>query len=339
MQRSFALFLASFLAITAKVQTQTSTEIFGSGAYQFSIDFVDIGNSGQSGATNGWPNPVGSVGYSYKLGKYEISAEIIVKVNYASSLGIIHSGGGSMAAYGVSWYDAARFVNYLNTSKGFNPAYKFDSSGNFQLWSPGDPGYDANNKFRNKQARFVIPSVDEWYKGAYGSPAGIWYFYPNGSSSMPAYITSGTEGAVYAVSFQGQPAPVNLAGSLSAWGTMGQGGNVNEWNETALDQINDDPSETRICRGGTWSQNGSYLFANQPNYNNPSARLDGVFVNQDGPGFRVAMLPETTNQVTTNTYSLFIQKSYDLQNWINISSNKVSDTNSKSFFRIEIKKE
>ena len=34
---------------------------------------------------------------------------------------------------------------------------------------------------------------------------------------------------------------------------MAQGGNAWEWNETALDGINDQPGEYRVVRGGVWN--------------------------------------------------------------------------------------
>ena len=62
----------------------------------------------------------------------------------------------------ISWYEAAQFVNYLNTSQGHVAAYKFDGDGNFQLWQGGDAGqerdegYDPDNPFRNSQAAWPV---------------------------------------------------------------------------------------------------------------------------------------------------------------------------------------
>ena len=121
---------------------------FGSGANQFTMDFVTIGNPGNAADTTGYPNPVGSVAYNYSLGKYEVSRGMITKANSAGSLGItmhdmddwdwpLPGGNGvNRPATGLTWNEAAKFVNWLNTNQGFQAAYKFDASGNFQLWSP-----------------------------------------------------------------------------------------------------------------------------------------------------------------------------------------------------------
>jgi formylglycine-generating enzyme required for sulfatase activity len=234
-------------------------ESFGSGANQFTMDFVTIGNPGNAADTTGSPNPVGSVAYSYRIGKYEVSRDMITKANSAGSLGVTMSdmngyggNGVNKPASGTSWYEAAKYVNWLNTSTGNTAAYKFDGSGNFQLWSAGDAGYDANNLFRNSLAKYWLPSRNEWYKAAYGSPTGTWYDYPTGSNSAPTAVANGTAAntAVYILQNYGRPADITSAGGLSPYGTMAQGGNVWEWTETAIDGRNNTVNENREIRGG-----------------------------------------------------------------------------------------
>ena len=287
---------------TAVVNAQFITQNFGSGANSFSIDFVEIGNPGNVADTSGWPNPVGSVAYNYNIGKYEISRDMIEKANYAGSLGITmadmtsYGGNGvNMPATGINWYEAAKFVNYLNISAGSSIAYKFDASGNFKLWSSGDVGYNTNNQFRNSLARYVIASDNEWYKAAYGSPSGIWYDFTTGSDSRPTAVVGGTSPntAVYSGLLFGQlspyyPSEVDNAGGLSAYGTMAQGGNVWELTETAYDGINDTTDENRIFRGGSWMYEGTgYLNAIAPSPVGDPANDRNFMV-----GFRVAMVPE-----------------------------------------------
>ena len=71
----------------------------------------------------------------------------------------------------ISWNEAARFVNWLNTSQGFQPAYQYSTQ-------PGDPDYNpeeeasfwssedawqlgGENLFRHKDAAYFLPSEDE----------------------------------------------------------------------------------------------------------------------------------------------------------------------------------
>ena len=178
----------------------------------------------------------------------------------------------------------------MNTSTGNTAAYKFDGSGTFQLWSPTDAGYDAHNMFRNSQAKYVIASRNEWYKGAYGNADGSWSNYPNGSDSAPMPVASGTDANTAVYNQISGPADINNAGGLSAYGTMAQGGNVWEWNETALDESNEIASETRVLSGGMWSANGNDLNASVLYYGSPSDEESGY-----GTGFRIASVPEPTS--------------------------------------------
>ena len=284
-----AIVLASLNAISS---AQSLLQTFGSGANQFTMEFVTIGNPNNVADTTGNPNPVGAVSYTYNIGKYEVSRDMITKANTAGSLGItlqdmtsLGGNGVNRPATGVSWYEAATYVNWLNTSTGGTAAYKF-VGGTFQLWSSTDAGYNANNMFRNSLAKYVIASRDEWYKAAYGNPNGTWNNYPTGGDRAPTAAASGTVGvAVY--NGQRGPADITNAGGLSPYGTMGQGGNVWEWNESAFDGSNNTAGENRELRGGSWGSAGVGLSASNRNNLNPANSNS-----DNGLGFRVASVPE-----------------------------------------------
>jgi formylglycine-generating enzyme required for sulfatase activity len=81
------------------------------------------------------------------------------------------------------------------------------------------------------------------------------------------------------------PADITNAGGLSQYGTMAQNGNVWEWNESAYDGSNDNVSEPRELRGGSWFVNSFDLVA--------SSRYDFDPTLENGSfGFRVASVPE-----------------------------------------------
>jgi formylglycine-generating enzyme len=278
-------------------------ESFGTGDNAFTMEFVTIGNPNNAADTTGSPNPAGSVAYTYNLGKYEVSRGQIDKANAAGSLGITladleaagHGSNGLLKpATGITWLEAATYVNYLNTSTGGTAAYKFDSAGTFQLWSPTDAGYNANNMYRNSLAKYVIASRDEWYKAAYGNLNGTWNNYATGYDSSPTAVRSGTVAntAVYnlryaAGSGPSGPADITSAGGLSPYGTMGQGGNAFEWNETAFDGSNDTADETREFRGGAWAL---YYYGG---FNLKASDRIQTTLTDDGVdlGFRVASVP------------------------------------------------
>ncbi len=287
------LLILSLLALVYQRASATSLlETFGTGTPNaFTMEFVTIGNPNNVADTTGSPNPAGSVAYTYNLGKYEVSRDMITKANSAGSLGIpladmnMFGGPGvNRPATGVSWYEAARYVNWLNTSTGGTAAYKFDGSGNFQLWSAGDAGYNANNMFRNSLAKYWLPSSNEWYKAAYGNPNGTWNNYPTGSDSVPTAVAGGTAANTAVHGPLIGPADITSAGGLSPYGTMGQGGNAWEWNETAFDGSNNTADETREFRGGGWGSSYA-LVASFRLGDNPSGGGNVI-------GFRVASVPE-----------------------------------------------
>jgi hypothetical protein len=263
-------------------------DTFGSGANQFEIEFVPIGNPGNPDDTT--DPQLGKVEYAYRMGKYEISEDMIDKANALGGLSIEHDNrGANKPATSLKLATAMKFVNWLNTSTGHARAYNVTSSDvtgyvvdYFSLWSPGDAGYNPNNPYRNRLAKYVLPSADEWHKAAYYDPvAGVYYDYATGSDTVPTGVASGTA-ANTAVYGQSGPADIMLAGGLSPYGTMGQQNNVSEWEETAYDLSNGPAPETRAIRGGEWFSSVDHSPAR--------AYTSG----DDFPwiGFRVASVPE-----------------------------------------------
>jgi formylglycine-generating enzyme required for sulfatase activity len=262
------------------------------------MEFVTIGNPGNAADTTGEPNSAGAVGYTYGIGKFEVSEDMIEKYN-ALNPGLQISKdtrGPAKPATSVSWNEAARFVNWLNTSTGNQAAYKFTTSGvndNIALWQDGDAGYDVNNKYRNSLAKYFLPSYNEWYKAAYFKPdsptstTGTYYDFATGSDTAPTPVASGTGTGVNGNNeavYEGRPrADVNLAGGFSPYGVMGLGGNVREWQESSSDLANNSGSSSRVFRGGGWADNSSNLSSSSLHPGNP---FDGNGV----LGFRVASL-------------------------------------------------
>lgn len=287
--------LFSALACCGLCAGQLRADTFGNGADTFEIEFVPIGAPGN--ASYSVANPAGAVDYRYRMAKYEISEQMIDKANALGGLGISHDGRGpNKPATSVTWYDAARFVNWLNLDAGYPAAYKFDALGDFQLWDPNDPGYNPNNLYRNREARYVLPSLDEWHKAAYyDGDAGVWYDYPTGSNSVPDGIDFVGDQNFEAVFFQGgsnpQPNVVTDVGLLSPFGTAGQGGNVFEWDETAFDRVNDDAGDQRAILGGSWVTASNVLSAAHTG-GGIGPLFEGDFV-----GLRIAAIPEPSSIV------------------------------------------
>ena len=263
MKRSIVSFAAVlFAAFTLNIEPAAQADLFGTSGNEFTIDFVSIGNAGNAADTTGY----GAVPYEYRASTYEITQNAITKAT-ASGMANVTAGPwtGNQPAANISWYEAAAFVNFLNTSTGNTAAYDLTfSSGSWSmaLWSSGQAWTaGGTNLYRNKDAFYFLPSENEWYKAAYYNAAGTNYFlYPTGSDTAPTRVASGTnpQTAVYN-NDASVPAIVASAGGLSPYGTMGQGGNIFEWNESAFDGTNSSASENRDIRGGNWFDSELYL--------------------------------------------------------------------------------
>jgi formylglycine-generating enzyme required for sulfatase activity len=284
---------ALLAAFTFTTQPSAQADTFGTSGNEFTINFVNIGNAGNAADTTGY----GAVPYQYRVGTYEITQDAITKAT-ASGMANVTAGAwtGNQPAANISWYEAAAFVNWLNTSTGNQAAYNLTFSGSWSmtLWSSGNAWQaGGENLYRHKDAFYFLPSENEWYKAAYYNPGGTNYFlYPTASDTAPTAVASGTGAgtAVYAQPSAQGPAGVDLAGALSSYGTMGQGGNVWEWSESAFDGSNSSSSESRAVRGGDWVDTELNLRSSD------RSDLVPAFEN-DGLGFRVASVPEPSTAV------------------------------------------
>ena len=289
--------VVSVLSFHPSVQADT----FGSGSNSFEISFVQISqtNNATDPASG---NRYGAVPYEYRAGIYEITQNMITKASN-SGLANVTAGGWSnnQPAATISWYEAAAFVNFLNTNSGKTAAYNLTFSAGWSM-TPQNPTnawtMGGTNLYRNKNAYYFLPSENEWYKAAYYNPAGSNYFlYPTASSSAPSSVASGTNPntAVFYASGPSAypPAEVTIAGGRSSYGTMGQGGNVREWIETSISGLNISTTENRPTLGGFYGDVVGVLSStNRASFahttENPNI------------GFRVASVPEPS------TYALLL---------------------------------
>ena len=111
------------------------------------IRFVTIGASGNLGdyrtdsittdlGTTWWyanPRGCGSVGYSYRIGKYEITVNQWETINNTAQIDNTTLGSGNQPVYGVSWYDAAQFCNYLTSGDKNLGAYQIGTDGGITI--------------------------------------------------------------------------------------------------------------------------------------------------------------------------------------------------------------
>ena len=302
------LLLSALVAVVSILPLQADT--FGTGSNQFTLDFQMIGNAGNSNDTTGY----GGVSYSYRIGKYAISQNQINAATVNGLLGVTgsqgHTWSGDQPATGLTWYQMAAFVNYLNTNQGYAPAYSLTySNGSYsmalwptnQAWTMG-----GTNQYRNANCFYFLPSENEWYKAAYYDPnkngtglPGYW-LYPEACDTPPTAVASGTnpQTAVFNPTPGGPapysaPASVYQAGGLSPYGTMGQGGNIWEWLESSYSGINTNVTQNRFFRGGVFSFGASFGLKSTWRQDQPSYVGFSPDTEQVSFGFRVASIDDS----------------------------------------------
>ncbi len=262
----------------------------------------DPGNSGElSGAGAGGYGPdriCGSVGYNYKIGKYEVTAKQytdflnkVAKIDpyglYATDMwnsngcGIERTGPSDNFSYSVAndyanrpvnwvtYWDCCRFVNWLHNGQptGFQDASTTER-GVYTL--DGYMGIGGRTIQRNAGWKWAVTSEDEWYKAAYyrggGTSAGYWDYATSSSAAPGRDMADGSgNNANYETTdyLIGSPYYRTEVGEFqnsdSPYGTFDQCGNIWEWNEGLIFDTND----FRGLRGGAFT---SYLTTLQASF-------------------------------------------------------------------------
>jgi formylglycine-generating enzyme required for sulfatase activity len=243
------------------------------------IDFVSIGNAG-NGTDPATGNLYGAVSSSYRIGKYEVTANQWQTINTAAGIGNPGYWSDNQPVANISWYDAAQFCNYLTSGNKYSGAYKFDISGNFL-------SIDRVSSISTYGTTYVIPTEDEWYKAAYYTGTG-YSLYANGTNTAPvAGVNSNYNDVI------GSPWTITN-GTPEQNGTFDMMGNVLEWNETLI-------GSHRILRGGSYF-GSDYTIVSSSRFSNVPYWDSGV------AGFRVASVPEPCSLVLLSLGGLLLRR-------------------------------
>jgi formylglycine-generating enzyme len=300
------------------------------------IETVPVGNPGNAGDTEimefDGTTGYGSVGYSYNIGKYEVTAgqytEFLNAVAKTDTYGLYNADMWSNA-YGckiqrsgtsgnftysvapdranrpvnyVSYWDSCRFANWLHNDQptGAQGAGTTETGG-YPL--NGYNGGDGGTIQRNAGWKWAVTSEDEWYKAAYhknDGATGNYWDYPTSSNSVPSNVL-------------GYPAdPGNNATYYDYYGT-GTGGftiGTPYWRTEAGAHENSDSPYGTFDQGGNveeWNeaigwQDATYAYrclrgAAYDSYYLVELRASGRSSNDPriedrDVGFRVAYVPE-----------------------------------------------
>ena len=304
-------------------------DVFNLGAGLTNLEMVTVGDPGNAADTRLWygTSTWGSVGYTYNIGKYEVTAaQYCDFLNHKAKsdpyglyntamdtavnqygCNIKRSGASDNYTYSVasdwanrpvncvSYWNTCRFINWLNNGQGNGST----ETGAYTL--NGYTGNDGHTVQRNTEAKWFLPTEDEWYKAAYyqggGTNADYW-LYPTQSNTEPSQTVTTpdagnnanfyTDAAGYSIGAPYYRTNVGeFENSESAYGTYDQGGNVWEWNETIRNY--DGTYTFRFATGGAFNYSGSSTSAWSALAGNPT-------ISVYAGGFRVAeAVPEPSS--------------------------------------------
>lgn len=255
-----ALLVASVVTLS---QTQAVT--ISHGGDSVDMDFVDIGNAGNVADGTG----DGAVSYDYSIGQFEVTAAQWAAVS-SFDVNVEDTAndpyGGSQPTANASWYEAAKFANWLTSGDALQGAYQFSDATTFT-------GVDRNAALSTYGTVYVLPTEDEWYKAAYFKSDGSGYtLYPTGDT-VPLVGTEANYNDV-------NDGPWNVGSGIAGNnGAFDMAGNVLEWTESAFDG---DPN-FRVLRGGDWDDISNALQSSTISLNFPANEGNNV-------GFRIASL-------------------------------------------------
>jgi len=208
-------------------------------------------------------------------------------------------GDGNRPVTYVSWYDAARFSNWLQNGQptGLGEVAASTEQGAYTLDGDTTSGLET----KNANALYWIPSENEWYKGAYYDPnkggpgvAGYWTYATRSSTTPGNVVGNGTNQAnynngVYSVTQSGAYGSSQqyltdvgaFTNSASAYGTYDQTGELFEWNDGFV-------GSSRSLRGGSWNFPADGLPSSNRIAGTQSAEVGYI-------GFRIASVPEPSS--------------------------------------------
>ena len=268
-----------------------------------SVETVEVGNAGNA---NDSERAIGAVDYVYNIGKYEITnqqyitfmnavdplAENIFRLfntgmtidtinggivinleNFDGNKYSVKPGFENKPVSYVSFYSALRFCNWLH-----NGAQVGGDTENGAYSLEGGDAIPTNGEsvLRNSDAKFTIPTTNEWYKAAYHQPSSDggdvddYWDYATGSNHEP--IASPPPGLPTSANVAEALIQVTDVGSYTNsegyYGTFDMTGNLEEWNENIA--IVAGSLQFREKRGGTWITSIRSVSSSTKNTSSPS---------------------------------------------------------------------
>lgn len=148
---------------------------------------------------------------------------------------------GMLPVMGVSWRDAARFVNWLHNGKSSDPESTTHGAYDTSSFYATPDGVRHDQRTRSPGAQYWIPSLDEWLKAAHYDPEkngpgepGWWRFsHTSDDPPIPGLPGEGqTTAGLVSLWPSAEDIPLKAYTDVrSPWGLLDLSGGAGEWNE------------------------------------------------------------------------------------------------------------
>jgi len=261
--------------------------VSGAGAQSVDVALCHVANPGNAPDPS---TGFGKVDYEYSIGKFDVTEDQYVAFlnavakadkyrlyspmmakagnggpsdeDYHTGAGIIRSGTSGNYSYSVignsgnapvtfvTWFNAARFCNWLHNGQPTDPKDAESSTETGAYTLNGDK--TRGNETKDPGAKWWIPSENEWYKAAYydpelnGGKGGYWRYATQSNTTPGNVIGSGSNQVngivngsfsvkIRRYSHDSLLTPVGVfTNSASYYGAYDQAGNVAQWNDALI---------------------------------------------------------------------------------------------------------
>lgn len=268
---SYRLVVAAITSFAVVAAASGQQDVVTAQGYDW-IKIGDPGNPAYQGNIQGVGTGRGSVDYTYRMSKMEVSSgQWLEFIQFAAPLvgdptfgapdlwGYLNLAPGvyipnapypeQTPVQGITWREAAMYANWMHNGQAKTLDAIMNGAYDVSTFGDNPDGSVSDQRTRNPDAKFWIPSLDEWLKAAHWDPNkngegdGGWWQYSTTSDTAPVPGIPGegeTSAGVIDWEFEGISAGGHLIPlgaypeTLSPWGLLDITGGGAEWTEELI---------------------------------------------------------------------------------------------------------
>ncbi len=239
-----------------------SGSLYGAVPYTYNIGAFDVTNAQYAEFLNAKASAADPYGlWNFKMGPLQPGTGGIIQSSSAPYTYTIVNGYANKPATSITWFDAVRFVNWLQNGQGNGDtesgSYAISGGGNNSGTVTVPTTAQRVAWAMSNQFHWLLPSQNEWYKAAYyNGVTASYYRYPFQSNSIPTetapsggFDSGNFDDAAY--NSDGYMSYLTNVGSyidsISPFGSYDMGGDVYQWTDTGPN------AAFMVALGGGWN--------------------------------------------------------------------------------------